>query len=110
MGNYYIIHLCVFVAGFILSVLPPKKINWLYGYRTQRSMKNEHSFEYANKLSAKLLMLFSAISFLISLLAIKLFNYNAFWLIFIGLFFTIIITERRLKKFNTENNFDSNYR
>ncbi|MFH6602884.1 SdpI family protein [Maribacter algicola] len=34
---------------------PPKNINWLYGYRTKRSMANQEVWEYANRLGAKMI-------------------------------------------------------
>ena len=103
MYNYYIIHLCVFVAGLMLRILPPKKINWIYGYRTNRSNKDERSFKFANLISADLLMLFSFITFVISILVGLIFkNINLFWLVFIGLGLTIIITEIKLKKYQNE--------
>jgi uncharacterized membrane protein len=28
---------------------PPKRVNWLYGYRTARSMKSQEAWDYANR-------------------------------------------------------------
>ena len=103
MYNYYIIHLCVFVAGLMLRFVPPKKINWIYGYRTNRSIKDESSFKFANRVSANLLMLFFVLTFAISVLVGQVFKTtNLFWLVFIGLALTIIITEIKLKKFQND--------
>ena len=44
------------ITGFIMLKFPPKKINMLYGYRTNRSMKNQENWDFAQKYSAKLLM------------------------------------------------------
>ena len=48
------------LIGFILLVIgllqvyfPPKKINPLYGYRTSSSMKNQQTWDEANRYSAR---------------------------------------------------------
>ena len=47
----------IFVAaGFIMWKFPPKQINFLYGYRTSRSMKNQESWDFAQKYAAKEMM------------------------------------------------------
>jgi uncharacterized membrane protein len=35
------------IVGLILVFFSPKKINYLYGYRTKRSMKNQQTWDYA---------------------------------------------------------------
>lgn len=37
------------VCGFILIIFPPKTINSLYGYRTSFSMKNQDTWDVAQK-------------------------------------------------------------
>lgn len=44
------------LAGFIMLVFPPMKINGLYGYRTGSSMKSQDRWDFAQKYSAKELM------------------------------------------------------
>ena len=47
----------IFVAtGFVMVKFPPKDINFLYGYRTSRSMKNQESWDFAQKYAAKEMM------------------------------------------------------
>ena len=41
--------LIMIVVGNIFKNNPPRTINHLYGYRTKRSMKNQKSWEFANK-------------------------------------------------------------
>lgn len=55
-----------FSCGPLMSLLfylfykfPPKKINNMYGYRTNRSMQNQEVWSYANKISTKLLLNYS---------------------------------------------------
>lgn len=40
-------------AGIILFFFPPKKINYLYGYRTRSAMKSQERWVFAQKYSAK---------------------------------------------------------
>jgi len=42
-----------FVAGLITYAFPPKKINHIYGYRTQKSMKNQNNWDFAQRFSSK---------------------------------------------------------
>ncbi len=37
------------VAGALMKKRSPKKITVLYGYRTERSMKNEDTWQFSNK-------------------------------------------------------------
>lgn len=43
------------VAGALMNRRPPRKITALYGYRTERSMKNEDTWQFANKYSGALI-------------------------------------------------------
>jgi uncharacterized membrane protein len=42
-----------FITGLITNTFPPKKINYLYGYRTSRSMKNQNNWDIAQRFSTK---------------------------------------------------------
>lgn len=44
------------LAGLVTLIFPPKKINSLYGYRTPRSMKNIDNWQFAQRLSAQLII------------------------------------------------------
>ena len=44
------------IAGFIQYKFPPKSINAFYGYRTNKSMKNQKSWDFAQLYSSKLMM------------------------------------------------------
>jgi len=44
----------MFVFGKIFSATAPKKINYIFGYRTARSMKNEQTWEFAHKRLGKI--------------------------------------------------------
>lgn len=44
------------VAGFIQYKFPPKSINAFYGYRTNKSMRNQKSWDFEQLYSSKLMM------------------------------------------------------
>ncbi|WP_214072264.1 SdpI family protein [Mucilaginibacter sp. dw_454] len=44
-----------FLIGLIMYKFPPKKINKWYGYRTDSSMKNQQTWDEANRYSALLM-------------------------------------------------------
>lgn len=46
-----------FAAGFFMFKFPPKKINFLYGYRTNASMKTQERWDFAQKYAAKEMMI-----------------------------------------------------
>ena len=53
-----IVGLAFLIAGIVMFFFPPKKINFLYGYRTKNSMRNIDRWNFAQRLSSKLLILF----------------------------------------------------
>ena len=42
---------CFILAAALMYLIPPKKINYLYGYRTVGSMKSQERWEFAQKYS-----------------------------------------------------------
>lgn len=44
------------VAAYIMLKFPPKKINYLYGYRTKSSMKNQEHWHFSQIYSSKLML------------------------------------------------------
>lgn len=56
------------LTGYILYQFPPKKINFLYGYRTSKSMKNQGQWDFAQKYSARIMMLLGLIYMIFSVL------------------------------------------
>ncbi|MCM3127467.1 SdpI family protein [Paenibacillus provencensis] len=53
------------ILGLFMRIKPPKRVNHIYGYRTNRSMKSERMWKEANR-------------------------YSAAWMIGIGIFYIII--------------------
>jgi uncharacterized membrane protein len=60
MNEVLITHLVVasllLVVSLMMKIRPPRNINYRYGYRTPRSMKNQKSWDIANQYGANLLM------------------------------------------------------
>lgn len=48
-----LIPLCMIVCGLLFLKRPPKNINSLYGYRTARSMRNRHTWDFAHAYSGR---------------------------------------------------------
>jgi len=91
------------ITGIIMQVFPPKKINSLYGYRTNRSMQNQKKWDFSQKYSAKLLTILGIALVLISSLNI-FFNIQgdlekiiSAILIIGAVIFLVIKTENKLK-------------
>ena len=92
------------LAGIILYVLPPKKINGLYGYRTQTSMQSQKKWDFAQTYSAKIMVL---TGFIFTLIAPSkgLFKTNESIDLAIGMFcmivgsiLMIVVVEKALRK------------
>lgn len=49
-----LIPLLMIIAGRMMCRHTPKKINGIYGYRTQRSMKNEQTWQFAHDYCGRL--------------------------------------------------------
>ncbi len=58
------------IGGFILFKNPPKAINWIYGYRTKTSMKNQNIWDFAQTYSAKVMMKLGLVLIVISFLGL----------------------------------------
>jgi uncharacterized membrane protein len=101
----------VFVSGIIflaigtyLYVLPPKKINNFYGYRTITSMKSQERWDFAQKYSAikmiqgsAFLLLVSTLSLLVTLSKNQQF-YIGISALVIYVITLIYLTEKALRK------------
>ena len=67
-----LIPLMIIVVGYLMFKYPPKKINYVIGYRTLKSMKNIDNWNFANKYCGKLLIKMGLIMLLICLVMIIL--------------------------------------
>ena len=55
------------IAGCVTYVFPPQKINFLYGYRTNSSMKSQERWDFAQKHSSIQMIKMAVVMFVISL-------------------------------------------
>lgn len=62
----FIIPVLILILGIWMYKYPPKKINWLIGYRTFKSMKNKEMWDFAHKYCGKLWMLIGVILVVLS--------------------------------------------
>ncbi|MBR5227947.1 MAG: SdpI family protein [Clostridia bacterium] len=63
----FILPVIILLAGYLMNKYPPKKVNWFIGYRTRTSMKDENSWEEANRYCGELWMKIGVIMIAISL-------------------------------------------
>lgn len=96
--------ICFLVAAALMYVFPPKKINFLYGYRTVASMKSQERWEFAQRYStiqmvkvsiAMIVVSFTGYLFPDSVLARLI---GSFIITIAGVVYMFITTEKELKK------------
>ena len=67
-----LIPLTMLIFGRLLFRRTPKEINYVYGYRTKRSMRNEETWKFANQYFGKARYLCGLLSAPLSVIAIAL--------------------------------------
>lgn len=94
--------LFVLIIGIVFKLLPPKKINHIYGHRTYLAMKNQDTWEVAQRISATTLIVVGIIYVLIGLMSKYVFTgitEGAQGIIFIlGFLVMILYDEMYLRK------------
>lgn len=90
------------IAGFIFKILPPKKINSIYGYRTNTSMKNQDTWNVAQKYSANSMIIlgiaYATLGFILNQLIKNLPTSYQGIMFFIGIIVMLIFDEMHLRK------------
>ena len=90
------------IIGAIFKIFPPKKINYFYGHRTTLAMKNQDTWDEAQRYSANTMIILGVISILIGLVfkfLIK--NISEGYqgrIFFIGIIIMILVDEIHLRK------------
>jgi uncharacterized membrane protein len=56
------------ISGTITLIFPPRKINLIYGFRTKRAMKSQEGWDYANKLTGKILLIMGMITLVLNII------------------------------------------
>ena len=95
--------LVIMIGGLLWKKYPPKKINYLYGYRTGRSMKNQQTWDFANKIGPDMIIKTGFFLFLIAALAFWLYETKTAVIIsviamVVGLTLGVIFCEMKLAK------------
>ncbi|MCK0205205.1 SdpI family protein [Ornithobacterium rhinotracheale] len=108
MKDLLIIDLAIFLPFIFMYFFPPKELNAIYGYRTKRSSKDQKSWDFAQKYSAKrfiYILIFIAFSQVMMILSGVDINQDASFIIgvtlsifIIGAVACVISTEIALKK------------
>ena len=95
----------IFLAlfGVIYATYPPKKINYLYGYRTRRTMANQKVWDYANKIGARMIIQVGLLSAAIGAVVYWIYpNHYAILIvsivIIVGIILGMIVCETDLNK------------
>ena len=93
--------LILLVISIVYYLLQPRKINYFYGYRTRKSMKNIENWKIANELAARGLMVIMLINLLLSVLLTHFLRLTSLKVLavvlvieFVGLFYWV---EKKLK-------------
>jgi uncharacterized membrane protein len=102
-----VISLVFVFAGLLLWKKTPKKINGLYGYRTNRSMKNAITWKEGNEYAGKLMFITGIASLffgsaIIFMLPNPVVIIAVLLLTAVSSIFVIVRTEQHLKKFEKE--------
>ena len=96
----------LFLISIIFWKFPPKKVNKLYGYRTEKAMQNQTIWDFANSTFNRNLLIYAGISFLAGLAFVSLLHAELTWqpmaLVFLSIIVSIVKTEKGMKEHFTE--------
>lgn len=106
--------LMMIIAGYFMYKHSPKDINGIIGYRTKLSMKNQETWDFAQKFCGKLWLKIGGIMFLLSIILqipFKESNQNIifrFIVIFTMIQIIILMTSIFMVEKALKDNFDEN--
>jgi uncharacterized membrane protein len=94
------------ISGYLFRFKPPKTINFIYGYRTKRSMSSQEHWDFAHLYSGKLMLILGVVLFFLALLSLfvkiqleePFLGLLAVGIFVIGMAIVIYKTEKALKK------------
>lgn len=107
---YYVLSIngVLFLFSIIFHFFPPKKINAIYGYRTNKTMKNDTVWQFANTFFTKEFLKYSAISLVAALVLAymaKELTWQPMAIMLLSLAVSVIKTEQEINKnFDEEGN------
>ena len=79
-----------YLVALVLSKFPPKKINYLYGYRTKASMKSQESWNFSQNYTSKKMKYISLYIFIIGAFSSFL-NIELMWSLWLGIIISILM-------------------
>jgi len=100
----FLVGIIFIIASLILLRFPPKKINYLYGYRTPSSMKNQQTWDFSQKFSAVKMfqvgIVLLATSFLNILVDMSQEQslFLGLGLLILGCIYMFVVTEKAIKR------------
>ena len=95
------------VFAWCYKTYPPKNINFIYGYRTRKSMRNQETWDFANRIGARMMYYVGLSTFFVGTASYLIspkwaLGFSLFFLL-VAMFAGIFWCERQL-----EINFDKN--
>lgn len=87
-----LIGIVTFLLGLMLKIIPPKKINFYYGYRSVLSIKNNDTWTAGNNFTSKIYMLMGTILAVLGVIGYIGFKKLGFLVPLIALPFLFIIS------------------
>jgi len=109
MSSYYYVlsvNGLLLLFSIVFYFFQPKKINALYGYRSNKTIKNDDIWKYSNAFFGKHLLLYAAISFAFAMILAFLnpvISWQPMALMLLAIAITVIKTEQEINKtFNEE--------
>ena len=109
MNHLLTLPLPLLIVSAVFRIFPPKKINRFYGYRTKSSMKNQDTWNEANRFAANLMLIISVVYFFFIMLCVIFIQGREMQIwasavsLFCLVFGVLFITEWRLKKLFDES-------
>lgn len=101
----------ILLVGYLFKKYPPKKINYIYGYRTPMSMKNENTWKEGNEFSMKMMMNVGVLTTFFQIITHLLFGIGTAIMLsscflVVALLVMVILTEIHLRKrFDKDGNW-----
>ncbi len=103
--NNYLLFLSIgfLLVGIWMYLKPPKRINYFYGYRTNKSMSSQEAWDFAQVYSGKMFIVTSLVMMAISFVLIldifsSIAGIMALVVPLIGCMYAIVRTELELKR------------
>ena len=79
-----------YLAALVFSKFPPKKINYLYGYRTKASMKSQESWNFSQNYTSKKMKYMSLYIFIIGAF-LSFLNIELMWSLWLGIIISVLM-------------------